>query len=352
MCVKMSDSKDHAGERSDKLVDSSDKKSIYCAHCKKNVLEAVLCIKCKEIFHRSCLITAAKKRNANCIHETKDEINLEIQEEDNPQFEIKLLRTKVKFLEDLLMESRSKNDILMLNNELLLEKIRANEKHEGKQTKKNVYIEGRSYAASTVNGTSEINPITENSYQLQTTQKQQKTRTDVPKVVQNDRSHLTSKQGDRKYTTEVKMVSESNAGSHLKSIRNDTFKESEWQTVVNKRRSKQSNTRKIICTGTKSDESLLQGVKKRKWIYLGKVVGKTITEEDVMSYMKKTKDIKDVQVRRLQTKGENSAFTVGVLKEEDFEAICNGDFWPEGIIVGEFRFENFFRRMNRISSNT
>lgn len=115
----------------------------------------------------------------------------------------------------------------------------------------------------------------------------------------------------------------------------------EWQTVTRKKKGKQFN--KIICTFTKSGQTSLQGAKKRKWIYLGKIQGKEIAVKDVEDYMKQTKEINGLQVKKLETKGENSAFTIGVTEEEDFRSICDEAFWPEGVVVREFSFRNFFQ---------
>lgn len=246
---------------------------------------------------------ASRGRSATCIHEAyvTGEIQ-ESQEEENPQFEIRMLRMKVKLLEKLLLESRSKNEILLLNNQLLLEKIGTVEKTKNKQSEKY-----------------------DNHKMEQFQQRSQKANEE--RKSQNPETHA------------------------LQSVKRDTVKskqtdipttDAEWTLVSRKKQIKKPE--KVICTGIKSGEALFQGVKKRKWIYVGKIAGKETTVEEVEKYMKQERNFEEVQVKKLDTKGENSAFTVGVTLEEDFTAICKEEFWPEGVVIREFNFRNFFRQ--------
>lgn len=307
----MSDSEDEVDNRSNKFINMGENKGVICFHCKKGVSGAVLCKKCNGIFHHDCIIVAARGRSATCIHEAKvtGEIQ-ESQEEENPQFEIRMLRMKVKLLEELLLESRSKNEILILNNQLLLEKIGTVEKTKNKQSEKNDNYIKQFHKMEQCQQQSQ-KPHEEHNSQNPTTHALQSVKRDTAKSKQTDIS-----------TTDA-----------------------EWTLVSRKKQIKKPE--KVICTGIKSGEALFQGVKKRKWIYVGKIAGKKTTVDDVEKYMKQERNFKEVQVKKLDSKGENSAFTVGVTLEEDFTAICKEEFWPKGVEIREFNFRNFFRQGKR-----
>lgn len=47
------------------------------------------------------------------------------------------------------------------------------------------------------------------------------------------------------------------------------------------------------------------------------------------------------EIKKLPTKGVNSAFSVGVLSDQLFTKLS--EYWPEGVLLREFIFRNFFR---------
>lgn len=106
----------------------SNKSENICYHCSKKMISYSTCAKCGEIFHFSCLVQASKKKSAVCVHEAAkpeevlNEVNSDLSVENRE------LKIKNEFLERLLAESQSKNQILLLNNELLIEKINSLQK--------------------------------------------------------------------------------------------------------------------------------------------------------------------------------------------------------------------------------
>lgn len=49
-------------------------------------------------------------------------------------------------------------------------------------------------------------------------------------------------------------------------------------------------------------------------------------------------------VKKLNTKGKNSAFSVGVPTEQAFKSLCCAEMCPEGVLIMEFSFRNLFRK--------
>lgn len=117
---------------------------------------------------------------------------------------------------------------------------------------------------------------------------------------------------------------------------------SEWKLVKHKKRDNKSD---FICTGTKKTNSeYIRGAQKRKWVYVGRVAGQDTSEEDIINHLKDNEAHGNIEVKKLNTKGKNAAFSVGVPSEELFKAICNPEMWPEGIKIREFSFIKFFRQ--------
>lgn len=51
---------------------------------------------------------------------------------------------------------------------------------------------------------------------------------------------------------------------------------------------------------------------KQKWIHVGRVQGKDITEKQIKNYLVEIDGGEEVEVKKLKTQGTNSAFSVGV----------------------------------------
>lgn len=118
----------------------------------------------------------------------------------------------------------------------------------------------------------------------------------------------------------------------------------EW-TKVTRIKNKSRPKSEVICTGSKkTTNSVIKGAAKRKWIYVGRIQGKDITEKQIKDYLGEIDGGEEVEVKKLKTQGTNSAFSVGVHTDELFKSICSPEIWPEGVIVREFSFRNFFQK--------
>lgn len=108
--------------RSDNSGDTDENSDTLCNYCNTKVGKSVVkCIKCVGVFHLSCLMKAAYRKNTDCRHEmipdkADDEYSL-IKNEN------KFLKMEVTYLRALLEEANSKNLVLIENNKLLNEKI-------------------------------------------------------------------------------------------------------------------------------------------------------------------------------------------------------------------------------------
>ncbi|KAK9880575.1 hypothetical protein WA026_011816 [Henosepilachna vigintioctopunctata] len=125
-------------------------------------------------------------------------------------------------------------------------------------------------------------------------------------------------------------------------------KQEDWSVVTSKK-NKNSNRKKVqlVCTGleAKSANLSIQGAVRRKWLYIGKVAGNGVAEEDILNYLKESLGNHSFVVKKLTTKGYNSAFSVGIPNRTLFEKVFDISFWPEGIVLREFEFTNYINRL-------
>lgn len=141
-----------------------------------------------------------------------------------------------------------------------------------------------------------------------------------------------------------------NANRILEQDENSADVDSEkWKRVTyQKRKIRPSNPTKskneIVCSGSKTNDqpNTISGATKRKWLYVGRIAGKDVKEEDVEQFLRNTDGLGDIIVKKLDTKGSNSAFSVGLPTEEAYNIVYNENFWPSGVVLREFSFKNFF----------
>lgn len=110
-----------------------------CSYCKKDVVNMVQCVKCREIFHPACIKQAAQKKTAVCRHETGDFTNQGQAEVKDRMVAVSepigdslgsCLEVEVRYLKKLVCELEHKNRILEENCSLLREKVSLFEKIE------------------------------------------------------------------------------------------------------------------------------------------------------------------------------------------------------------------------------
>lgn len=88
--------------------------------------------------------------------------------------------------------------------------------------------------------------------------------------------------------------------------------------------------------------SKIVGAVRRRWIYVGKIRGLDVAVEDVKHYMGDDAAGNLIEVKKLDCKGQNSAFSIGVPNDELYGKIFSPDYWPEGVCIREFNIKRNF----------
>lgn len=305
-----------------KNVDQVDK---LCNFCNRKVIDFVRCSKCIEIFHPSCLVRDANRGSTVCQHEAIRSEEMFIPED--LRMENKLLKQQVEYLNE-------KNKILYENNKLLhsvIENfINSNIKNNDKQQKKTNNINNKeviSYADK-VSGEG----------------KRAEFKKDAEVTESRKMTHSNLRLNKQQQTVNVNVNKEMEQDENFSEVNGEEWKQITYQ----KKKIRPSNPMKLknelVCNGSKTNnqENTISGATKRKWLYVGRIAGKDVKEEDVEKFLKNTDGLGDIIVKKLDTKGSNSAFSVGLTKDEDYKTVYNKDFWPAGVILREFSFKNFF----------
>lgn len=121
-----------------------------------------------------------------------------------------------------------------------------------------------------------------------------------------------------------------------------------FQKVVNKRG--KMNTRKIPDTkfaiGNNSKQvGKITGAIRRKWIYVGRILGSEVSEDDIKDYLSDLKNcdkFEHISVEKLKTLGKNSAFCIGLPTEELYNKVFNVEYWSEGVSLREYDLRRSF----------
>ncbi|XP_044754439.1 uncharacterized protein LOC123313565 [Coccinella septempunctata] len=319
-----------------------------CNCCNRKVGEFIRCVKCGDIFHPSCLLKSANRKNATCHHAPSDEGQLKLNEEISIRNENKTLRIEIEYLKSLLDETRSKNTILLENNELLKFKISSLELQikTTEKTVKNTNPQDKTIVPVNTGSSTSKNPYS----------------SVVKNNLANTHDQLTlssecQRQDEMNVNNEIIEVPPvniaNNRGNSVSRV-NLPEEKTEWTTVEKKRRKPAVINKKKVCFGTKTDssESLIQGAIRRKWIYVGRIAGKEVTEQDMLSFLDCIEGSDLIIVKKLNTIGQNSAFSIGLPDENAYKTVFCESFWPRGVILREFSFDKNFFQKNREQQKT
>lgn len=312
-------------------VKSGRESEFKCVQCRKKVVEPVECYKCSEIFHPKCMDQAAGQKSTICKHEEGNirKLAREINELRN---EKDILSIELTYIKELLKESREKNRILMENNALLKNHTEDVEKTDNLIKVKNVNKE-KSGQYKDDNKSQSQDTRNEKNNEMSYAKKTVHRILELP-------SHRTdavdTSKSQKAYVNVERQISINN--------KQTSAQDGEWTTIIrNKNKTKPRS--EVICTGSKkTTNSIIKGAAKRKWIYVGRIQGKDITEKQIKDYLGEMNQNEEIEVKKLNTQGSNSAFSVGVQTDELFKSICSPEIWPEGVIVREFSFRNLFQK--------
>lgn len=362
-------------DESDDVSDAGSQKQIYSevndenknyACCSKRC-SVVLCTFCDKIMHKNC---AKKMENVkfidgfhvNCCQSYENVLKKpETRAVIATDFvDRRLLETKIRFLVQLLESSNEKNEILKQNNSLLLQRICDLEEKQITNKGKNIINQyappidkhpqyNQSNHMKEISTIKIINGADKPAYSV----------TDDPnaRMISNNTSSTLSANNDLKRTNEKSQLlklhkveqpvnTESKIRGNAQELATTATQQGEfqWNTVVKKKQ----RVPKIstICTGSKqvTSESKIKGAPRKKWLYVGRVYGSDVSEADIMDFLQESMGTIGCEVKKLPTKGNNSAFSVGVPSEDQFTELSKPESWPKGVILREFNFRNFFRK--------
>lgn len=321
--------------------------------CCSKKCSVVICTFCDEIMHKSC---AKKMENVkfidgfhvNCCesYENMGQKDKDVSENKMDFMEKKMFEMKINFLIQLLESSNEKNEILKLNNTLLLQRINDMEcKQERVQENVN-----KQYIPTLVEHSSD-RPINMNDNNTETVTNDPK----IPILIYNTPDKLVPDELNKNRLKPPNVKShkinlvvnnkQEETGNTMKSIKVDVQKnDTDWTTVVKKKRMGQKSG--LICTGTKqvTAQSKIKGALRRKWLYVGRISGNEIIEKDIMDFLQNSTGSNEFEVKKLPTKGSNSAFSIGVPTEMLYMKLSMPESWPNGVVLREFNFRNFFRK--------
>lgn len=260
---------------------------------------------------------------------------------NNGQVEFDSLRNEIRNLKELFSESKSKNEILIKNNKLLEEKIILLE-HPIKQ-KNNVI-----FSELLVNTKSDRDEAKDPAQQ----DKHSILRTDVNGIAENPStsksSNVTVKETNQETNDTNKHSQDKSKALVAKNVA-DFFKNSEtknentprivspnieWKTVSRKK-TNVNRAKFITSSGPKSTTrtAKFSGALKKKWLYVGRIAGKDVPVESIREYLTEINGYEEIEIKKLESKGKNSSFSIGVLSNEIFERLNSEDFWPNGVII-------------------
>lgn len=316
----------------DVIESGSEKGEIECYQCKRKVVDSVKCYKCFDVFHPKCMEKSANLKSSTCKHEEGNIYKL-AKEYSELQNEKDIMNVEIHYLKQLLKEVQEKNRILMENNSLLMEKV----KIQGE------IIDKKNFNSFVVKDVNKDKKITHNIEQ-----KSQVAINEVcnmkPTYAEKSTSRSLELLSSRPTLTAQKSTRE-RVNEEITEHRDYTQQDNNEWVKISRNKKKIKTKSNIICTGVnKTSNSLIKGAMKRKWIYVGRIQGKDTSEQSIKDYLCDIINNEEIEVKKLNTQGKNSAFSVGVHTEELFNSICSPDNWPEGVLVREFSFRNLFRK--------
>jgi hypothetical protein len=133
-----------------------------------------------------------------------------------------------------------------------------------------------------------------------------------------------------------------------------------WETVKSRRRNAVNrnnqdtkNEKPTVLYGTGKaapKSSTILGALRRKWLYVGRIIGNEVSENDVKDYLQNIDCHDEIIIKKLTTKGHNSAFSIGV-PPKIFNDVFNPDIWPDSVCLREFNVRSFLEKKRHIQNN-
>lgn len=211
-------------------------------------------------------------------------------------------------------------------------------------TRSNIKIPESTSSSSISNRTKSANKDTQIHYSQQLAKNlEQKKRDDgkkVPRAQQNSRNEEQKKMEERKEALD----SEISTKRPISFEENDKLNNREWKEVSSKHNTKANRNKAIPKYGTGKNapfSNKISGAIRRKWIYVGHLAGKDVSVEDIKEYLQHKENQDKFIIKKLETKGSNSAFSIGV-PFDSYETIFNVDCWPDSVCLRDFNVRASF----------
>jgi hypothetical protein len=125
------------------------------------------------------------------------------------------------------------------------------------------------------------------------------------------------------------------------------------RNAVNRNNQETKNEKPTVLYGTGKaapKSSTILGALRRKWLYVGRIIGNEVSENDVKDYLQNIDCHDEIIIKKLTTKGHNSAFSIGV-PPKIFNDVFNPDIWPDSVCLREFNVRSFLEKKRHIQNN-
>jgi hypothetical protein len=125
------------------------------------------------------------------------------------------------------------------------------------------------------------------------------------------------------------------------------------RNAVNRNNQDTKNEKPTVLYGTGKaapKSSTILGPLRRKWLYVGRIIGNEVSENDVKDYLQNIDCHDEIIIKKLTTKGHNSAFSIGV-PPKIFNDVFNPDIWPDSVCLREFNVRSFLEKKRHIQNN-
>lgn len=297
-----------------------------CKCCKSNVASSIArCIQCDGVYHTSCalrvagLIAVGRNNLVRCCPQ-QSEVMSQANDLEN-QDVTAILQAKEETLrskDEIIKELRAKELLLYKNIDLLEDKLKDLEgKFSTPGNREKTHDENKNNKESNLPTEQICSANLQNKGKQQAEIKKNNTKLDnkitLPQVNEAVNKALIQEENQSKLEPS----------------------ESEWKTQNKKKARKQ-----IIATGASKD-SKFSGAIRRQWIYVGGISGTEVSEQTIKEFLEEVPDSQNIEVKKLPTKGKNSAFSVGIPRDT-VPTVFDKDFWPKGIILRQFNLKNLF----------
>lgn len=328
-----------AGRTRSSSMQSAETSESICKHCSKKVLNKVKCVKCKHVFHPTCLKQSADQKNPECRHEV-----------DNLAYDKDELITEEKFLKEenmLLKQIIKDKDTIIADKDFLIVLLR--DKIASLENKPQSYQSLENIPLGIKNTSSDLDQKMNTEHKNPPSVSADDKGKNVKLV--NKQGHSSGaaanslsieKQGDTTFLEkqiarnllEVKTKQKCNEIIYL----NNDNENDDSQGFTEVRRHKKRGME-----GSGNGDADFYGRQnngKKIWLFITKIPDR-IEENSIVNYIKTRTSSNDISVKKLHTRSarkDNQSFMIGVephLKHQIYES----SFWPKNIIYSRFNFK-------------